>query len=198
MYFFFPLPVFCFLSVILIYMRKLFAIFVVAFSFSFFFQNTELVFAEQTREQLEADLANLESQIKELTNSITQTKQQGTNLKSEIKRLEGEIATRKNLIQTKSKVISRLSSTISEKNKTINLLDAKIDREKESLAQIMRKTRYLEQYSILDFGLQSGSLSTFFLMLILSLHLIEHLMIVLKNYGGLFQMSRKQRVNLKR
>lgn len=141
-------------------MRKSFAIFVIVFSF--LFASSALVHAEQTREQLEADLANLEAQIKDLTNSITQTKQQGTNLKSEIKRLEGEIATRKSLIQTKAKVISRLSSTISEKNKTINLLDDKIEREKESLAQIIRKTRYLEQYSVLDFSLQSGSLSTFF------------------------------------
>ncbi len=144
-------------------MRNLFAIFIVAlFFFSLYIEGDLNVFAQQSREQLEADLVNLEAQIKALNSTIAQTKEQGATLKSEIKRLENEIATRKNLIQSKTKIISKLSNTISEKNRTINTLDAKIEREKDSLAQIIRKTRYLDQYSILDFGLQSGSLSTFF------------------------------------
>lgn len=143
-------------------MRKMFAVFVVVLFLLPFITGGVNVYAQQSREQLESELANLEAQIKALNNTITQTKQQGTTLKSEIKRLENEIATRKNLIQTKTKVISKLNVNIGEKNRTINLLDAKIEREKDSLAQIMRKTRYLEQYSILDFSLQSGSLSAFF------------------------------------
>lgn len=116
----------------------------------------------QSREQLESDLATLEAQIKALTDNINKTQQQGSTLKSEIARLTKEIETRKKLITAKAKIISQLNATISEKNKTIDTLNAKLDREKDALAQIIRKTRYLEQYSVLDFSLQTNSLSTFF------------------------------------
>ena len=119
-------------------------------------------FAEQTRAELESDLANLEAQIKALTGTIAQTKQQGVSLKNDITVLSKKIEQSKLKIQAHNKAISRINGTISEKNRSINVLDAKMDREKDSLAQIMRKTRYLEQYSVLDFGLQADSLSTFF------------------------------------
>lgn len=144
-------------------MRHLFAIFtVVILFFSVFITGNTFVFAQQSKAELEADLANLEAQIKALTGSITQTKQQGVSLKNDITVLAKKIEQSKLKIQSHNKAISRINGTISEKNRSINVLDAKVDREKDSLAQIMRKTRYLEQYSILDFGLQSGSLSTFF------------------------------------
>jgi soluble lytic murein transglycosylase-like protein len=44
----------------------------------------------------------------------------------------------------------------------MDALDAKTGREKDSLAQIMRKTMYLDEYSLVDFTLQSKSLSSFF------------------------------------
>lgn len=144
-------------------MRHRFAILIVAILFSsVFVVGTLHVFAQQSRAELEADLVNLEAQIKALNNTITQTKQQGVSLKNDITLLSQKIEQSKLKIQSHNKAISRINGTISEKNRSINVLDAKLEREKESLAQIMRKTRYLEQYSILDFGLQADSLSTFF------------------------------------
>lgn len=116
----------------------------------------------QTRQELESDLADLEAQIKVLTNSISQTKQQGTSLKNDISLLAKKIAQSKLKIKSHDAAISGLNQNISEKNRTISALGSKMDREKESLAQIMRKTHYLEQYSLIDFGLQSQTLSTFF------------------------------------
>ncbi|MCF7843953.1 lytic murein transglycosylase [Candidatus Gracilibacteria bacterium] len=144
-------------------MRHWFAIFIVSIIFSsvFVIGNTH-TFAQQSRAELEADLANLEAQIKALNSTITQTKKQGASLNNDIALLSNKIKQSKLKIQAHDKAISRINGTISEKNRNIDVLDAKVDREKESLAQIMRKTMYLEQYSILDFGLQAGSLSTFF------------------------------------
>jgi uncharacterized protein YoxC len=143
-------------------MRYWFAIFSIAF---LFFGLTAIgaphVFA-QSRAELEQNLADLEAQIKALTNSISQTAQQGTSLKSDIAILSKKITASKALITAHAQAISRLNQNISEKNRTINSLDTKMNREKDSLAQIMRKTSYLERYSLLDFGLQSQSLSTFF------------------------------------
>ena len=135
---------------------------IVIFLFSFSLSTVQVVFAEQSRAELEADLANLEAQIKALTTNISQTKQQSSSLKNDIALLAQKIEQSKLKIKSHNKAILKINGTISEKNRKIDVLDAKTDRQKDSLAQIMRKTRYLEQYSILDFGLQSGSLSTFF------------------------------------
>ncbi|MEI6810434.1 MAG: hypothetical protein WCK60_00070 [Candidatus Nomurabacteria bacterium] len=143
-------------------MRNRFAIFVFAILFALVpIQGNIHVFA-QTRAELENDLANLEAQIKALTNSITETKQQGVSLKNDISVLAKKIEQSKLKIKAQDAAIARLTQNISEKDRTLNSLNDKMDREKDSLAQIMRKTRYLEQYSLLDFGLQSDSLSTFF------------------------------------
>ncbi|MEN9338169.1 MAG: hypothetical protein RIQ41_483 [Candidatus Parcubacteria bacterium] len=115
-----------------------------------------------SREQLEQELADLEAQIKALNGSITQTQAQKDSLARDITLLTQKINQSKLKIQAHDKQITKLVQNISEKNRNITVLDAKMDREKDSLAQIMRKTRYLEQYSLLDFGLQSQSLSTFF------------------------------------
>jgi uncharacterized coiled-coil protein SlyX len=144
-------------------MRQTLAIFFVAvLFFSTFFADVHYGFAEQTRQELESDLANLEAQIKALNGTIAQTKQQGVSLKNDISLLAQKITQSKLKIQAHNKAITKLNGTISEKNRNINVLDSKMEREKDSLSQIMRKTRYLEQYSILDFGLQAESLSTFF------------------------------------
>lgn len=143
-------------------MRNRFPIFVFAILFALTpIMGITSAFAE-TRAELESNLANLEAQIKALTNSITETKQQGASLKNDISVLAKKIEQSKLKIKAQDAAIARLTQNISEKDRTLNLLNEKMGREKDSLAQIMRKTRYLEQYSLLDFGLQSDSLSTFF------------------------------------
>jgi membrane-bound lytic murein transglycosylase B len=139
-------------------MRRLFAIFFLA---SIFFGGSAMLSA-QSRAELEQNLKDLEAQIAALTQNIDQTKKQGTTLKNDITVLTQKIEQSKLKIKAHNAAISRLSQNISEKNRTISILDDKAAREKESLAQIMRKMKYLEQYSLLDFGLQSDSLSTFF------------------------------------
>lgn len=116
----------------------------------------------QSREQLEQDLANLENQIKQLQGTITQTQAQKTSLAKDISLLSQKIDQSKLKIKAHDKAITKLSQNISEKNRTISSLDAKIGREKDSLAQILRKAHHLDSYTLLDFGLQSQSLSEFF------------------------------------
>lgn len=116
----------------------------------------------QSREQLEQQLSDLEAQIKSLNGSITQTQAQKESLSRDIKLLQQKIEQSKLIIKQRNAAITKISQNITDKNQRIDVLDSKMDREKDSLAQIMRKTKYMEQYSLLDFGLQSQSLSTFF------------------------------------
>ena len=139
-------------------MRRIFASFIIVILSMYV---VDFAYA-QSRAELEADLVNLEAQIKTLTDNISQTKQQGASLKNDIAVLAEKISQSKLKIKAHDLAIASLNQNISEKNRIITALNAKMDREKDSLAQIMRKTRYLEQYSLLDFSLQSQSLSTFF------------------------------------
>lgn len=114
------------------------------------------------RAVLEKELADLEAQIKALNGSIAQTQAQKESLARDITLLSQKISQSKLKIKQHDTAISKLNQNITEKNKNINSLSAKMEREKESLAQIMRKTAYMDQYSLVDFGLQSQSLSKFF------------------------------------
>ena len=120
------------------------------------------VYAQQSRQELEKELSDLEAQIKALGQNISATQQQGKTLKNDITVLTNKIAQSKLKIQSHLKAINQLSQNITQKNQTISDLNAKTNREKESLSQIMRKTMYLEEYSLIDFSLQTKSLSSFF------------------------------------
>jgi peptidoglycan hydrolase CwlO-like protein len=139
-------------------MRRLFAFVCLA---AIALVHTLPVFA-QSKAELEQNLKDLEAQIAALTQNIDQTKKQGTSLKNDISVLTQKIEQSKLKIKSHNAAIQRLSQNISEKNRIIVTLDEKVERQKESMSQIMRKTRYMEQYSLVDFGLQSDSLSTFF------------------------------------
>lgn len=140
----------------------------ILFSFLFFgllfagFSFSDSTAYAQSREQLEKDLVDLENQIKQLQGTITQTQAQKSSLSRDVSLLNQKISQSKLKIQSHDKAISRLSANITEKNRTLNALDAKIERGKESMAQIIRKTQYIEDSSLIAVGLQSKTISTFF------------------------------------
>lgn len=140
------------------YMKQLFAFF---FIVGLFFTGTSFSFA-QSREQLEQELSALENQIKQLQGTITQTQAQKSSLSRDVALLNQKINQSKLKIQSHNKAISKLNANINDKNRTLTILDERIERGKESMAQIMRKTRYIEDASLIAVGLQSKTLSTFF------------------------------------
>lgn len=117
----------------------------------------------KTREQLQADLAALETQIAEQQKAVESKQKEGVSLSRDINVLDGKIKQSQIQIKAHEKVIGILAQNISDKDKNISLLNYKVDREKESLSQILRKSSYLDNYSMLDFMLQDKSLSSFFI-----------------------------------
>lgn len=133
------------------------------FSVLFFtLQSGVFVTHAQSREQLEQNLSDLEAQIKALNSSITQTQAQKQTLANDIKILQDKIAASKLKIKLHDSAIKNLSRNISEKDRNLKALQDKMGREKDSLAQIMRKTKYNDSYTVVDFMLQAESLSTFY------------------------------------
>lgn len=90
--------------------------------------------------------------------------QQGVSgsISTEIKNLTNQIAAKQASIKAKIAHINVLAVSIGEKQKTIESLSAKIEREKESLAQLIRKTNEMDKVTLTSFLFSDKSLSDFY------------------------------------
>src|SRR3989338_10447572 len=114
------------------------------------------------RAELEGQLAELQKEI-DAQQQILQNKQrESVSLERDIAILNAKIDSAKLSIKARALVIENLNQDIGNKEKTIDGLSAKIDRELESLSDLLRKTRELDNFSIAEFALSDNNLSTFF------------------------------------
>lgn len=146
-------------------LKKVF--FVVAVFSSFFaFSNSAIaqstLITPERRAQLEAELQNLEVQISAQRNILNSKRQESASLERDIAILNAKIAEAKLAIRARDITIQKLSQDIGGKNRKIGELDEKLLREKQSLAQLLRKTNELDSHSLVEFALGSKTLSDFF------------------------------------
>lgn len=141
-------------------------IFIFTSTFGNFIYKTPIVFAGQElenaqadRARLERELANLENEIAAKQKELSNQKGQSTSLSRDIAILTTQIKKSKLDIQAKGLVIKKLGGEIVEKSKQINVLNTKIDNIKESLAQLIRKNREIDDKSILVLILSENSIS---------------------------------------
>ncbi len=105
--------------------------------------------------QIEAELARLLDLQKQ------QQKKTGT-LSGDVNYLTSQINALKTKIKARSLVIAQLKVNIAEKVSTINSLSEKIEREHESLAQLIRNTNEFDAKTIMHLVLSDNSLSNFY------------------------------------
>ena len=114
------------------------------------------------RAELETELANIEKQI-ETQNSIIQQKQrESTTLERDIAIFESKIEKSRLEIKARNLVIKKLEDSIKEKEGVIGTLSSKIDREKEFLAELLRKTNEIDSTSLIEVILGYENMSDFF------------------------------------
>ena len=117
---------------------------------------------QQKQAQLEKELADINNEIAGLNNTIGGLQQQGTSLDRDIKLLEATV-NRANLnIKAKNLEIARLSDGIKEKSRTVESLSVRIEKEKQSLSQLIRKTNELDEMTLTEMLLSTDGLSEFF------------------------------------
>ncbi len=152
-------------------MLKIFLIFLSIFlSIAVFFSGADFSLAEvldpnviiQKRAELEAELADIEKQI-EAQNTIIQSKQrESTTLERDIAIFESKIEKSRLEIKARNLAIKKLGNSIKGKEGTIGTLSSKIDREKESLAELLRRTNEIDSTSLIEVVLGYESMSDFF------------------------------------
>lgn len=113
--------------------------------------------------QLRAELAQTEKEIAEWRTVLDTTKGQSASLERDAKILNAKIQEQKLVIKARQLAIETLGKDIVQKEETISQLLTRIERGKESLAQIIRKTNVIDDSSsIMEMLLSSENLSEFF------------------------------------
>ena len=125
-------------------------------------QNDQLNQAQTDRSALETQLAQLEFEIAQKEQELKGQQGQSASLSNEIKILKTQIDKAKLDIKAKTLTISKLSDEISQKSDQIQTLTDRIDTEKQSLGQLIRNTRDMDQSNVLDIALSAQSVSQFY------------------------------------
>lgn len=115
--------------------------------------------AQADKARLEAELAKLEKEIAAKQKELDSQKGQSASISRDISILNSQIEKSKLDIKNKNLVIQKLGGEIVVKNKKIDALSTKIEKEKESLAQLLRKERQMDNKSIISLILSNNTIS---------------------------------------
>jgi membrane-bound lytic murein transglycosylase B len=119
--------------------------------------------AGKTEAQLQEDLARCNEEIKQWQNILNGTRAKVSSIDGEVQALNAKIKAAEATIGAKNIAISQLSKDIDTRSNTITGLEGRIEDGKESLAQLIRRTHEMDEYSLPEVVLASETISDFFL-----------------------------------
>ena len=114
------------------------------------------------RAELERELANLEEDIEKQSAVLAEKQRQSVSLERDVQILDAKIEKARLSIKARDLAIRKLTEDIAGKNKVIGSLSEKIEREKESLADLLKRTDRIDSYTMPEVIFASKSLSEFF------------------------------------
>lgn len=112
--------------------------------------------------QLRAELEKVEREIAAQQAILATEEAKAATYKGDIAILNAKIREAELKIQAKNIAIAALGRDIESKTYTIKELEQKIEKNKESLAELIRKTNELDEYSVVEIALSNKNLSDFF------------------------------------
>ncbi len=116
---------------------------------------------EERRARLERQLAEIEKDIVEKRGVLSEKQKARTSLERDIAILDDQISLAKQQIKHRDLTISKLKDNISEKKTAISEVDRKVSRSEQSLGQLLRRTREIDDTSFVELVL-AGTLSDLF------------------------------------
>lgn len=116
----------------------------------------------QRRVQLQQQLDLLEKEIQAQQVLLDQKHGESTSLERDVTIFDAKIKKAQLAIKARELTIQQLTNEISDKQSTIGELNDKIQRERESLAQLVRSTAEKDDISLVEIILGNDSLSQFF------------------------------------
>lgn len=117
---------------------------------------------EQRREQLKSELQKIEQQIGVQQQLLGSKQQERVSLERDVSILDAKIEKAQLGIRARNIAIEQLSDTIIGKGNTIESLTERLEREREAMAQLLRKTNEIDDLSVVEIILSNKNLSDFF------------------------------------
>ncbi|MBI5139065.1 lytic murein transglycosylase [Candidatus Nomurabacteria bacterium] len=118
--------------------------------------------SEEDKNYCKKELAQIEAELKKLLDLQKEQQKKTGTLIGDVNYLTSQINALKTKIKSRSLVISQLKVAIVEKVSTIQSLNKKIEREHESIAQLLRNTNEFDNETLVHFVLSDESLSGFY------------------------------------
>ncbi len=132
----------------------------------FYIQNTSIAATAEDvssrRTKLEADLQILDKEIEAQRKILEEKQRESVSLERDIAIFDARISEATLSIKARNLAIQKLSQDIGSKQAVIGKLSDKITREKESLAQLLRKTNEIDSSSLVEVVLSEKDISQFF------------------------------------
>src|SRR3989344_9607467 len=116
----------------------------------------------KSRTQLEQELEVCNKEIAEWTATINKTKNDSASFTRDIAALTAKIKVAQANIKGKNIAIANLTKDIATKQSEISILDTRITKGKNAIADILRKTNDINSYSLAEAMLSNKNLSEFF------------------------------------
>lgn len=124
-------------------------------------QSTDLTPAQEAA--LRAQLADIENQIKQQQAILNTKAAEGQEYQQAINALNAKIKQAQLKIKAKELSINKLGKDITVKTNTITALSTRIDNGRDSLQQIIQRTREIDNFSYAEAMLSTQNLSDFFI-----------------------------------
>ncbi len=118
--------------------------------------------SEADKNYCKSELANIEAELAKLLDLQKKQKAQTGTLIGDVNYLTSQINALKAKIKARGLIISQLKVAIVEKVSTIKSLNAKIEREYESIAQLLRNTNEFDNQNLVSLVLSDASISDFY------------------------------------
>src|SRR3989344_6945808 len=115
----------------------------------------------EERAELERQLAEVEQQIVANKNELTKKQGERQSLERDVAVLDGQIKDAKLAIKQRDLAIKKLTDGITDKEGAIRTLDGKVADGQQSVAQMLRRTREIDDITIAELAL-GGSISDLF------------------------------------
>lgn len=116
----------------------------------------------ERKARLEAALTQVEQQIVVQQRLVESKKTERRSLERDITIIEGEISKAQLGIQARAIAINQLSDQIGDKVVVLQILEERLKRQEQSLADLLRKSAAVDDYSLVEVMLSKKSFSEFF------------------------------------
>lgn len=118
--------------------------------------------SEADKNYCKNELVQIEAQLQELLNKQKEQQKQTGTIKGDVDYLNSQINALKKKIQARGLVIAQIKVSINEKVSKIGSLNEKINREHDSLAQLLRNTNEFDNKNMIHLMLSDDGISSFY------------------------------------